>query len=122
MDREADCFEIFDAQRRNARVDVLVRAKHDRRLDQGGAKLFATLRNAPAAGHVEIEVARQTKRPKASRKQPRPARSARVARAEVHYRTLTLGLPRFSGRLRAFASCMGVGEGRWKENLTADGS
>ena len=90
MDREADCFEVFDAQRRNARVDVLVRAKHDRRLGQDGAKRFATLRNAPAAGHVEIEIARQTKRPKASRKQPRPARSARVARAEVHYRTLTL--------------------------------
>ena len=90
MDREADFFELFDAQRRLGRVDVLVRAKHDRRLGQGPPKLFATLRNAPADGHVEMDIARVTKRPKSSRKPARPARTARVARAEVHYRELTL--------------------------------
>ena len=90
MDREADFFELFDAQRRLGRVEVLVRAKHDRRLGQGLPKLFATLRNAPADGHVEIDIARVSERPKSSRKPARPARSARVARAEVHYRELTL--------------------------------
>ena len=90
MDREADFFELFDAQRRIGRVEVLVRAKHDRRLGEGGSKLFATLRNAPADGHVEIDIARVSARPKASRKQARPARTARIARAEVHYRALTL--------------------------------
>ena len=90
MDREADFFELFDAQRRIGRVDVLVRAKHDRRLGEGVEKLFATLRNAPADGHVEIDIARVSERPKASRKPARPARTARVARAEVHYRKLTL--------------------------------
>ena len=90
MDREADCFELFDAQRRIGRVDVLVRARHDRRLGAGVAKLFATLRNAPADGPVEIEMARVTARPKASRKSARPGRSARLARAAVHYRELTL--------------------------------
>ena len=90
MDREADFFELFDAQRRIGRVDVLVRAKHNRRLGQGLPKLFDALRNAPADGHVEIEIARVSKRPKTSRKQARPARTARVARAEVHYRALTL--------------------------------
>ena len=90
MDREADFFELFDAQRRLGRVDVLVRAKHNRRLGQGIPKLFATLRIAPADGHVEIDIARVSKRPKSSRKQARPARTARVARAEVHYRELTL--------------------------------
>ena len=90
MDREADFFELFDAQRRMAGVDVLVRAKHDRRLGEGVEKLFATLRNAPADGHVEIDIARVSERPKSSRKQARPARTARVARAEVHYRELTL--------------------------------
>ena len=93
MDREADFFELFDAQRRMGRVDVLVRAKHDRRLDEGMAKLFETLRNAPADGQVEIDIARVSERPKASRKPARPARSARVARAEVHYRELTLPSP-----------------------------
>lgn len=90
MDREADFFELFDAQRRTGRVDVLVRARHNRRLGEGVEKLFATLRNAPAEGHVEIEIARVSARPKASRKQARPARSARMARAEVHYHKLTL--------------------------------
>ena len=90
MDREADFFELFDAQRRIATVDVLVRAKHNRRLGQGLPKLFDALRNAPADGHVEIDIARVSERPKTSRKQARPARSARVARAEVHYREFTL--------------------------------
>ena len=90
MDREADFFELFDAQRHIATVDVLVRAKHDRRLGQGLPKLFDALRNAPADGQVEIEIARVSARPKASRKQARPARSARVARAEVRYRELSL--------------------------------
>ncbi len=90
MDREADFFELFDAQRRIGTVEVLVRAKHNRRLGQGLPKLFDALRNALADGHVEIDIARVSARPKASRKQARPARSARVARAEVHYRGLTL--------------------------------
>ena len=90
MDREADFFELFDTQRRLGRVDVLVRAKHDRRLGEGLPKLFAALRNAPADGHVEIDIARVSERPKTSGKPARPARSARVARAEVHYRELTL--------------------------------
>ena len=90
MDREADFFELFDAQRRTRRVDVLVRAKHNRRLGQGLPKRFDALRNAPADGHVEIDIARVSERPKTSRKQARPARTARIARAEVHSRTLTL--------------------------------
>ena len=90
MDREADFFELFDAQRRLGRVDVLVRAKHDRRLGQGLPKLFDALRNAPADGHVEIDIARVSERPKSSRKPARSARSARIARAEVHYRELSL--------------------------------
>ncbi len=32
-DREADIFELFDAQRRRPRVELLVRAKHDRVLN-----------------------------------------------------------------------------------------
>ena len=90
MDREADFFELFDTQRRTGRVEVLVRARHDRRLGEGLPKLFAALRNAPADGHVEIDIARVSERPKSSRKPAGPARSARVARAEVHYRELTL--------------------------------
>ena len=91
MDREADFFELFHEQRRvGGGVEVLVRAKHDRRLGEGVSKLFATLRNAPADGQVAIEIDRQSERRKSSRKQARPARSARGVRAEVHYRALTV--------------------------------
>ena len=90
MDREADFFELFDAQRRLGRVEVLVRAKHNRRLGQGLPKLFDALRNAPVDGQVEMDIARVSARPKSSRKPARPARTARIARAEVHYRELSL--------------------------------
>ena len=42
-DREADMFELFDVQRRRPRVELLVRAKYDRVLTKGKAKLFATM-------------------------------------------------------------------------------
>ena len=58
MDREADCFAVFDEQRRLNRVEVLVRAHHDRCLAQGAPKLFAAMRAGAADGHVEIEIDR----------------------------------------------------------------
>ena len=90
MDREADFFELFDEQRRLHRTEVLVRAKHDRCLGKGASKLFATMRNAEPCGHVEIEIDRVSERRKSSRKKARPARSKRLALAEVHYRTLVV--------------------------------
>ena len=56
MDREADCFAVFDEQRRLNRVEVLVRAHHDRCLAKGAPKLFAAMRAGDADGHVEIEI------------------------------------------------------------------
>ena len=44
----------------------------------------------PPTGHVEIEIDRLSERRKSSRKQARPPRSARLARAEVRHRRLTL--------------------------------
>ena len=48
MDREADFFELFDACRELGTVDLLVRAKHNRRLAPRAPKLFDGLRKAPA--------------------------------------------------------------------------
>ena len=90
MDREADVFELFDEQRRNPRIDVLVRAKHDRVLNKGEPKLFATLRNAPPDGQITIEVERLSERRKSSRKKARPARSKRTVNAELHFASCTL--------------------------------
>ena len=90
MDREADFFELFDARRRFGRVEVLVRAKHNRRLSEAGAKLFARMRSGAPCGHIEVEIDRLTERLKSSRKKARPARAKRTARCEIRYRNLTL--------------------------------
>lgn len=90
MDREADFFELFDECRHNGRVDILVRAKHDRNLGHKGAKLFATMAGGPADGRVEVEIEGLVKRPKASRRKAKPARQKRRAECELRYRSLTL--------------------------------
>lgn len=48
------------------RVDVLVRAKHNRNLPEG-RKLFDTLRNMESSGHMEVSVERLSRRVKSSR-------------------------------------------------------
>ena len=54
MDREADFFDLFDTQRRTGRVEILVRAKHDRRLAGTDEKLFAKMRKGNADGLVDV--------------------------------------------------------------------
>ena len=75
MDREADCFAVFDQQRQLGNIDVLVRAKHDRVLGRDRPKLFETVCDTPVSGHLEIEVERVTARPKSSRKKAVAGRS-----------------------------------------------
>ncbi len=70
-DREADCFELFDAQRRRPRVELLVRARHDRVLGKG--KLFATMGGGAPDAMVDVEIEGLTERAKSSRTKARPA-------------------------------------------------
>ena len=88
-DREADFYELFDRQRRAQRVEILVRAKHDRVLG-AGEKLLAKLGKGPPVGHVEVEIERLTERRKSSKKKARPARRKRTALCELRFRRLTL--------------------------------
>lgn len=74
MDPEADCFELFDAQRRHDRVELLMRARHDRNLEGNGPNLFAALAEGPAAGCMEVEIAHQK----------------RLAVCELRFRLLTV--------------------------------
>ena len=43
-------FELFDEQRNNPGVDLLIRAQHDRNLKEDPFKLFAAVRQAPEQG------------------------------------------------------------------------
>ncbi len=90
MDREGEFFELFDEQRRNGRVDILVRAKHDRKLGQPDEKLFAAMASGTADGHVEVEIAGLSARPKSSGEQARPPRLKRMAVCALRRRRLTL--------------------------------
>ena len=85
MDREADFFELFEEQRRKRRVDLLVRAKHDRNLGDN-LKFFEVMRESPAQDHLQIPVPRQSARPKKSKQQAREAQPQRVAEVALHYR------------------------------------
>ena len=89
-DREADFFEMFDEQRRNRRVDLLIRAKHDRNITTEPFKLFEALRGAPVQTMVKIEVPRQSARPKRGTQKARPKRPARTAELSLQYMRVQL--------------------------------
>jgi len=101
MDREADFFSLYAAQRDQPTVDVLVRAKSDRNLLQwegtsgtfvsGGVKLFETMRTQRAGGHMELSVARASVRPKLSGRPAHPGRKARTAKMALSWRQVTIG-------------------------------
>ncbi|WP_459937727.1 IS4 family transposase [Desulfonatronum parangueonense] len=82
-DREADFFELFDEQRANSSVDLLVRAKHDRNIGGEPGKLFATVAEQKALGRIEISVPRQSARPKKSKQKARAKRGERKAVLEL---------------------------------------
>jgi hypothetical protein len=93
LDREADFFELFDEQRCNcSSVDLLVRAKHDRRTT-GEHKLFDTARQSPIQTRIKIKVPRQSAKSKKSKQKARPKRSERTAEVSVRYVQIGLNPP-----------------------------
>lgn len=94
-DREADFFEMFDEQRRNPRVDLLVRAHHNRGITDEPFKLFQAVRQSPVQTPVRVHVPRQSARPKLSKKKARPKRPGRQAELEVRYQRIQLRPPKY---------------------------
>lgn len=110
-DREADLFELFDAQRQSGRVHLLVRAKHDRIIKTAAGarregadlsaadtpvslgKLFAAAGQAPILSQVGVAIGRQSARPKRSKQKARPQRRARLAELTVRAATVWLQPP-----------------------------
>lgn len=89
MDREADFFELFDEQRNNPCVDVLVRAKYNRRLGKE-SKLFDHLRASEARGELELTVKRRSARGKRSKQKAQTGRPQRQAIVTLHYEQVEL--------------------------------
>jgi hypothetical protein len=84
MDREADFFELFDEQRQSGRVDLLVRAKHDRTTGED-LNLFEFVRQSPVQGQLRIHVPRQSARAKKSKQKARPGHEERAAHVNLRY-------------------------------------
>lgn len=66
IDREGDSASLMGRCLRSQRVDVLVRAKHNRNLPDG-KKLFKTLRDMAPAGQIEFSVQRLSRQVKSGR-------------------------------------------------------
>jgi hypothetical protein len=91
MDREADFYEL-SCEPRPRRVELLVRAKHDRRTE-GEYKLFETLRRSAVRATLTIQIPRQSARPKRSKQKARPPRSERIAQVALRYQEIELPPP-----------------------------
>jgi hypothetical protein len=94
-DREADFFELFEEQRSNPCVDLLVRAKHNRGITEEPFKLFEAIQQAPLQTKVQVHVPRQSARPKLSKRKACPKRPSRLAELEVRYQRLQLRPPKY---------------------------
>ena len=95
MDREADFFQLFAAQRTLKRTHVLVRAKHNRSLGKKKDPLFVAMRKGQPAAVVELAVSRLSRRAKSGRVTHK-GRKARNARMELRYHRVLLPAPQGS--------------------------
>ena len=89
MDREADFFELFDEQRRNPGVQIIVRAKHDRKTS-GLSGLFDSVREEPVQGRKRVHIPRQSARAKKSKQKVRQKRPGRTAELSFRYKNIEL--------------------------------
>ena len=89
-DREADFFELFDEQRQNPCVDLLIRARYNRNITEEPFKLFAAVAQAPVQSRVRLHLPRQSARPKKSKQQARSKRPKRTA--EMALRSIPIQL------------------------------
>jgi len=89
-DREADFFEMFDEQRKDPCVELLVRAKYNRNITEEPFKLFEAVRQAPVQSRVRVHIPRQSARPKRSKQKARPKRPGRTADMAVRYMRIQL--------------------------------
>ncbi len=95
-DREADFFEMFDEQRRDPCVDLLVRANHNRNITEEPFKLFEAVRQAPVQSRVRVSIPRQSARPKKSKQKARAKRPGRLANMAVRSMRIQLRPARYN--------------------------
>ena len=94
MDREGDFFELFDEWRKNPRVNLLIRAQHDRRTGED-LSLFEVVEQSPVQFRLRIDIPRYSARRKKAGRSARKKSSARQAEVAVRYTSVNLLPPRW---------------------------
>ena len=92
IDREADFYELFDEQRRNPRVELLVRAKHDRATSEE-LNFFESVRQSEVQSQLCINVPRQSARAKKRKQKARAGHAQRKAHVNLRYREVEFRAP-----------------------------
>lgn len=93
MDREGDCFELFDEHRTNCQdVELLVRASHNRKT-MDNEKLFDAVKNTPVQGKAKIEISRQSQQKKKGKQKARNKREAREAEVSIRFTKVEIKAP-----------------------------
>ena len=77
-DREAAIFDLFKLQKEKKSVHLLVRVKEKRKLIDG-TELCETVKNVEKIGEIEIDLLRQSERPRYKGKEAKQAKPARKA-------------------------------------------
>ena len=109
MDREADIFELFvDAEPTRKRVGVLVRARHNRHLEDREHKLFEELKASQNTAQIEVVIPRQRWK-KAKRGKPeQQGQPARQGLLTVRFQEVTVKSTRSDLRSKKPITLWGV--------------
>jgi len=94
MDREGDFFELFDEWRQKPRVDLLIRAQHDRRTGED-LSLFEMVEQSQVQFRMRIDIPRYSARRKKAGRLARKKSSARQAAVAIRYTSANLLPPRW---------------------------
>lgn len=109
MDREGDIFELFvDAEPTRKRVGVLVRAMHDRRLEDKERKLFEELKASKNKARIEVLLPRQRRKVAKRGKSEQKGVPGRQATLTVKFQQVTIESSRSDLRSKGPITLWGV--------------
>ncbi|MGN8160729.1 IS4 family transposase [Salinisphaera sp. SWV1] len=89
-DREADCYDLLAEQLRTPEVDLIVRAKSNRRLPDAQGRLFDGVRETKPRTTLAVEITRRSPRAKTSKRPACAGRTQRSATLTLRYRQVKL--------------------------------